>query len=224
MIVEFGVLAIALTIVQTVWLSATAYPVSHTSRRDMTYVEFVGRSNVVSQVEDWNKAIVSQRGISDTVSAGKLLFQKTNVRHVVPNKFMAGSRYLLPEGIREVGLGVSPKKMNPSLMVGTWSEAVSQWNADPSHSVGASADQILESTPDSISYLSLSIAHLNDIRNKPMLAQVGLTLPWISTVTFSSCAIAAAAMNAGWLFWCLYEVGRRIYRRRTYHSGRQRAV
>ena len=221
-IIEFVALALGLTVFETIWYTATSYPVIHTSLRNMSYYEPVGRNQVKEETAFWTKRIAQSQEIIRQVGVGRQVFTARNTSQIVPAYLMYQGKYWLPEGVREVGIGVEPKDISPSLLVGTWKNAVSGWTQS---SIGGSASNAATVGSEDIEYCRQSIHNLSLIQSKPLLFRAKETAWMVAPIAFSFSALAFIETNAGWVIWLLFESTFRVIRRKTYGpESRQGAI
>lgn len=213
---QFAFAAVGLIAVQTVWYSATSYPVAYGMHRRAEWYRPVPRSQANQLLASLRTDITRHFEIQRLVELGQTVFTASGSPARVPAGLMANGNYLLPEGVREVTIGIKPEEMHPSLLTSSWKDAVTKWTERRYGPNGTEADTIIARTPDETEYTQFSIDSLNWIRRQPLGTQIWTNVRMVATYTFALCAMAMLFNWGGWAFFNVVRFVRRVIRRSRY--------
>jgi hypothetical protein len=228
---QFAALAAGWIVVGTAWAATTCYPVVDSpregGRQSNDAIVLVGRSETGEFVAQLNKNISNDFEAVERMKEGKETFAP-GAKQSVPSFLTYNGQYLVPEGLREVTMGIPPAKLHTSLLTPSWDKAVKAWNGPKMYVFGQGknvSERMDEATveikrsPLEAARWQRSIDYLNWIRRQPLSVQLPLDFQMVSLIAVGAVGIACLLTNLGWLFWLLYRSGRRAYLRRSLGGG-----
>jgi hypothetical protein len=216
---QFVALALGLVAAQTSWYAITSYPVAHGEPGKPQWYEPVGRSEVARSVVQFRQSIAEEKEIARRLAVGELVFSG-KTRRQAPDFLRYGQSYLLPEGIREMTLGIPPAKLHSSLMTPSWKDAVSEWNKIRYFGNMKETDWIISQVPKDVARSQYSIDFLGWIQRQPLSVQLADDLRMVMPTALNASALAAIATNLGWMFGFLARQVGRLLRRTRYGPNR----
>ena len=198
---------------------------AHGYRGKVEWYEPAYRWDVESRLAEFNKSIQDEKDIHAKVLAGQIAFADMNPRPI-PEFLRFGSYYILPEGLRENGLGVPLAPEKTGLVTPSLGDAVRQWNDHHLASLDGKlpwrtdAEWILSMTPSNIAELRYSTDSLSRVKTQPIREQLSADVQIVRTFVPALCIPAALVTNLGWLLWWTVRFFRRLARRERYGSNR----
>lgn len=220
MLGQFAGLVAGLIVAQLAWYGATSYPTAYQIAGGDTFYSSVKRGDYVKQLASLNGGIDRAQEAARRIELGRQVFNGPEALALVPSELTYQGKYWFPEGIRELGLGISPSEINPLLLTSSWREAVGAYNGDgskygwPDHPWDGDAARQLKWIPQEISSTRGEIGYLTWISSQPIGTQLVEDLKMVASRTLFMGAFALVCSNVGWLTWLLFrqlgKVGRRM--------------
>lgn len=220
---QFAAVAGGLVLAQTIWFGATSYPVAFGMNRKPEYFQPVRRASFDATLARYRANVEAEREVGKRVMLGKQVFTLANLGRTAPPELRARGSYLLPEGVREVTIGIDPAEIHPSLLAPTWKAAVAGWTESRFGPQGTEADWLINMSPREVEYAQYSVDYLLWVHDQPLPVQLALDFRMVAFPTIFTIGVAMLATNGGWIVWLLMRAVGRARRRISYRSGRQYA-
>jgi len=223
---QFAALAVGMIVCQVAWYGATSYPVAYGPAGHPEWYEAVPRSGYDREISAMNSGIARERDIIGQISRGQRVFSGAAASKSVPAAFSFQGQYWLPEGVREVGLGIGQENISKGLLTSSWSTAVGAYNGSFGGRTGVTAlmwegdaARLLRQIPEEIAQEQRSMDYLKWIRTQPLSVQLLADYRMVQLRTVVFVALGALCTNAGWFVWVLFRMLARLRRRIFYGAG-----
>ncbi|HTQ10924.1 MAG TPA: hypothetical protein VMI31_12685 [Fimbriimonadaceae bacterium] len=209
---QFVASASLLTVVSLAWYAATCCPVGVPG----SWYEPVSKGQIDRHIAQLRSDIVREGELVAQFQQGEKVFTRAGSPSAVPARLAPGGRFLTPEGLREITIGVPLGELNPSLRLDDWGEAVKAWTDTPYGSgISAAKSEIALSGRD-VDFDRLQIAQAQWIRNQPLSTQVALDFHIAGIRIFALTGMAMGMTWIGWVLWLAVRTARRISRKLLY--------
>ncbi|HLK13899.1 MAG TPA: hypothetical protein VKT78_03755 [Fimbriimonadaceae bacterium] len=213
---QFAVLCAGLAIGQWAWLTATSIPIRHVSARGVVWYDSLKIADRDAEVARTHRRVEGLNLLASDIERGERIFSTTSAPASVPPLYKNGAKYWLPEGLREVKLGIPVAEIIPELSTPDWREARIAWTgANPGSA--ADADRLLLQIPGDIDYHGEYLHALEAYPTKPLGARAAECWRMAAPLAVVFSIMAAVATNSGWLLWLVWRGFGRL-RRRLAHA------